>query len=185
MPAARIRHRFHQFGQAMQAGFCQQVVTLLLAKRRENTAMCDTIHERLLLEIRVVVIPLSYLSGEVSLSNNSQALGDLGVLRDIIQAYLAFLPRSGLPARDRERETHLSKGVLYKLADIPQQSVEVRITLTVGEIHSLRSAMQVFITFVKQKVAPSRERDETLADVARLRQCLFDILTQSRAGNPG
>ena len=109
--------------------------------------------------------------------------GDLGVLRDIIQAYLAFLPRSGLPARDRERETHLLKGVLYKLADIPHQPVEVRITLTVGEIHSLRSAMQVFITFVKQKVAPSRERDETLEDVARLRQHLLDLLPLSYARN--
>ena len=109
--------------------------------------------------------------------------GDLGVLRDIIQAYLVFLPRSGLPAPERERETQLSKGVLYKLADIPQQSTEVRITLTVGEIHTLRSAMQVFITFVRQKVAPSRERDETLADVARLRQILLDLLHQSSARN--
>lgn len=109
--------------------------------------------------------------------------GDLGVLRDIIQAYLSFLPRSGLPAQDRERETHLSKGVLYKLAEIPQQTIEVHITLTVGEIHALRSAMQVFITFVKQKVAPSRERDETLEDVARLRQRLLDLLPRLHAGN--
>ena len=106
--------------------------------------------------------------------------GDLGVLRDIIQAYLAFLPRSGLAVRDRDREVHLSQGILYKLADIPQQAVEARITLTFGEIHALRSAMQVFITFVKQKVAPSRERDETLADVARLRQHLLDLLPRSR-----
>lgn len=109
----------------------------------------------------------------------SLGFSDLGALRDIIQAYLAFLPRSGLPAREREEQTHLSKGVLYKLANIPRQAVEVRITLTVGEIHALRSAMQVFITFVKQKVAPSRERDETLQDVARLRQRLLDLLPQS------
>src|SRR5579864_6657910 len=94
MPAARIRHRFHQFGQAMQAGFCQQVVTLLLAKRRENTAMCDTIHERLLLEIRVVVIPLSYLSGEVSLSNNSQALAGGDEVR--IREPMLILPHVSL-----------------------------------------------------------------------------------------
>lgn len=105
--------------------------------------------------------------------------GDLGVLRDIMRAYLAFLPRSGLPAQEREKQTHLSKGVLYKLANIPQQAVEVRITLAVGEIHVLRSAMQVFITFVKTRVAPSSERDETLEDVARLRQRLLDLLPQS------
>lgn len=120
---------------------------------------------------------------ELALPELPLGFGDLGVLRDIIQAYLAFLPRSGLLVRDRERETHLSKAVLYKLADIPQQATEVRITLTVGEIHTLRSAMQVFISFVKQKVAPSRERDETLADVARLRQHLLDLLPQSRARN--
>ncbi len=108
--------------------------------------------------------------------------GDLGVLRDIIQAYLAFLPRSGLSAQEKQTQTHLLKGVSFKLADIPKQAVEARIMLNVGEIYSLSCAMQVFIAFVKNKVSPSRERDETLQDVERLRQCLLGLLPQSSMG---
>lgn len=109
--------------------------------------------------------------------------GDLGVLRDIIQAYLAFLPRSGLSAQEKQTQTHLLKGVSFKLADIPKQAVEARIMLSVEEIYALSCAMQVFIAFVKSKVSPSRERDETLQDVAHLRQCLLNLLPQSSVGN--
>ena len=108
--------------------------------------------------------------------------GDLGVLRDIIQAYLAFLPRSGLSVQEKQTQTHLLKGVSFKLADIPKQAVEARIMLSVGEIYALSCAIQVFIAFVKNKVSPSRERDETLQDVARLRQCLLGLLPQSSMG---
>jgi hypothetical protein len=109
--------------------------------------------------------------------------GDLGVLRDIVQAYLAFLPRSGLSAQERQRQTHLLKGVSFKLADISRQAVDARIMLSVGEIYALSCAMQVFVAFVKNKVSPSRERDETLQDVERLRQCLLDLLPQSSMKN--
>jgi len=104
--------------------------------------------------------------------------GDLGVLRDIIQAYLAFLPRAGLSAQEKQTQMHLLKGVSFKLADISEQAVEARILLSVGEIYALSCAIQVFIVFVNHKVSPSRERDETLKDVARLRQCLLGLLPQ-------
>jgi hypothetical protein len=109
--------------------------------------------------------------------------GDLGVLRDIVQAYLAFLPRAGISAQEKQTQMHLLKGVLFKLADIPKQAVETRIVLSVGEIYALSCAIQVFIVFVNSKVSPSRERDETLQDVARLRQCLLDLLPRSSARN--
>ncbi len=104
--------------------------------------------------------------------------GDLGVLRDIIQAYLAFLPRAGISAQEKQMQMHLLKGVMFKLADIPEQVAEARIMLSVGEIYALSCAIQVFIVFVNHKVSPSRERDETLKDVARLRQCLLGLLPQ-------
>src|SRR5712692_4824799 len=91
--------------------------------------------------------------------------GDLGVLRDIIQAYLAFLPRAGISAQEKQMQMHLLKGVMFKLADIPEQVAEARIMLSVGEIYALSCAIQVFIAFVRDKVSPSRERDETLQDV--------------------
>src|SRR6266404_5205499 len=74
MPPARIGHRFQQLGQTMQSGFGQQALGLLFTESREDTLACDTIHERRLLERRVGLLSLSYLSWEASLSNNSQAL---------------------------------------------------------------------------------------------------------------
>ncbi len=109
--------------------------------------------------------------------------GDLGVLRDIIQAYLAFLPRAGISAQEKQTQMHLLKGVSFKLADIPEQAVEACILLSVGEIYALSCAIQVFIVFVNHKVSPSRARDETLKDVARLRQCLLDLLPPSSTRN--
>jgi hypothetical protein len=109
--------------------------------------------------------------------------GDLGVLRDIVQAYLAFLPRSGLSAQEKQTQMRLLKGVSFKLADIPKQVAEVRIMLSVGEIYALSCSIQVFTAFVNNKVSPSRERDETLQDVARLRQCLLDLLPRSSTRN--
>lgn len=109
--------------------------------------------------------------------------GDLGVLRDIVQAYLALLPRASLSAQEKQTQMHLLKGVSFKLADIPKQAVEARILLSVGEIYALSCAIQVFIAFVRNKVSPSRERDETLQDVARLRQCLLGMLPQGSTRN--
>lgn len=116
---------------------------------------------------------------ESSLPELPLGFGDLGVLRDIIQAYLAFLPRSGLSAQEKQTQMHLLKGVSYKLADIPKQAVEARIILSVGEIYALSCAIQVFMAFVRNKVSPSCERDETLQDVARLRQSLLGMLPQA------
>src|SRR5260221_13058257 len=75
MRSARVGHRFEQVGKTLQGGFAQQALGLLFAERREDTLACDTIHERRLLERRVGLLSLSYLSWEASLSNNSQALG--------------------------------------------------------------------------------------------------------------
>ncbi len=116
---------------------------------------------------------------EATLPELPLGFGDLGVLRNIIQAYLAFLPRSGLSAQEKQTQMYLLKGVTFKLAGIPKQAVEARIMLNVGEIYALSCAIQVFIAFVRNKVSPSRERDETLNDVARLRQCLLDLLPPS------
>jgi len=122
---------------------------------------------------------------EFTLPELPLGFGDLGVLRDIIQAYLAFLPRAGISEQEKQTQMQLLKGVSFKLGDISKRAVEARIVLNVGEIYALSCAIQVFIVFVRVKVSPSRERDETLKDVARLRQCLLGLLpwggTRNRA----
>jgi len=74
MRSARIGDRFEHVGETVQAGFAQQGLGLLMAQGRKDTLACDTLHERLLLERRVGLIPLSSLLCEAPLNNNSQAL---------------------------------------------------------------------------------------------------------------
>ena len=91
MPPARIGHRFQQLGQTMQSSFAQQALGLLFTESREDTLACDTIHERRLLERRVGLLSLSYLSWEASLSNNSQALPTRPILYALHAAYVILL----------------------------------------------------------------------------------------------
>ena len=54
--------------------------------------------------------------------------------------------------------------------------MEARIFLSVPEVEALNSAMLGFAAFVRQKVSPSTERDETLQTLEQLRQHLVTML---------
>jgi hypothetical protein len=83
MRSARVGYRFEQPGKTLQGSFGQQALGLLFAERRQNALAWDTIHERRLLERRVGLLSLSYLSCEAPLSNTSQALKLIAI--DVLQ----------------------------------------------------------------------------------------------------
>ena len=56
------------------------------------------------------------------------------------------------------------------MANIPINVADMALLLSVAEIAVLDRAIAGFCAFVRNKVSPSRERDETLEDVERLRQ---------------
>jgi hypothetical protein len=51
-----------------------------------------------------------------------------------------------------------------------------KLHISVAEVAALDCAIAGFCAFVRKKVSPSRERDETLRDVERMRQTLARML---------
>jgi hypothetical protein len=100
---------------------------------------------------------------------------DLAALRSVILGYLAYARRSIPPSPQRDGRIRLLGGLFQRLAGIPPSS-EARILLSESEIRVLNDAIVVFDAFVREKVSPSQERDETLYSLERLRQMLLRML---------
>jgi hypothetical protein len=98
---------------------------------------------------------------------------DLMVLRSVIRGYLACIRRSALPAQERQRQARLLEGVYTRLLGIPPEASEVCLPLAVSEAQALNVAMRGFAAFVRQKVPPTREREETLETLESLRRDLM------------
>ncbi len=101
---------------------------------------------------------------------------DLAALRSIISGYLAVLRRTTAQTQQRQTQIHLLEGVYQRLTGISSQVVEARIFLSVPEVEVLNTALLGFADFVRQKVSPSTERDETLQTLELLWQQLMAML---------
>lgn len=104
------------------------------------------------------------------------SFNDLAALRSILSGYLAYLRRTTPRTQERQTLMRVLEGVYQRLTGISSQAVEVRIFLSVTEIEAVNTAMLGFAAFVRQKVAPSKERDETLQTVELLRQYVMRML---------
>lgn len=104
------------------------------------------------------------------------SFNDLAALRSILSGYLAYLRRTSPRTQERQRLMQVLEGVYQRLTGISSQAMEVRIFLSVAGIEAVNTAMLGFVAFVRQKVAPSRERDETLQTVELLRQHVMKML---------
>ena len=101
---------------------------------------------------------------------------DLAALKSIISGYLAYLRRAAARSQQRQTQIHLLEGVYQRFTGISAQVVEARIFLSVAEVEALNTAILGFAAFVRQKVSPSTERDETLRMLELLRQHLVTML---------
>ena len=101
---------------------------------------------------------------------------DLAALRSIISGYLAVLRRTAGQSPQRQAHIRLLEGVYQRLTGISSQAMEARIFLSVPEVEALNTALLGFAAFVRQKVPPSTERDETLQTLELLRQQLLTML---------
>src|SRR5690349_3773863 len=97
------------------------------------------------------------------------SFNDLAALRSILSGYLAYLRRTTPRTQERQRLVQVLQGVYQRLTGISAEAMEVRIFLSVAVIEAVNTAMLGFAVFVRQKVAPSRERDETLQTLELLR----------------
>ena len=107
------------------------------------------------------------------------SMNDLAALRSILSGYLAYLRRTTLRTQERQQLMQLLQGVYQRLAGISAQAIEVHIVLSVAEVKAVNTAMLGFAAFVRQKVPPSRERDETSETVEQLRQHVMRMLPEN------
>jgi hypothetical protein len=101
---------------------------------------------------------------------------DLASVRSIIRAYITYTRRVSKPTRERDEQIHVLESLYLRLANIPTNVADMALLLSVAEIAALDCAIAGFCVFVRKKVSPSRERDETLQDVERMRQELARML---------
>jgi hypothetical protein len=102
--------------------------------------------------------------------------GDIAAIQSIIRAYIPYMRRTVPPSQQREIECHLLEGVSMRLAGMRPDAPQVSLTLMVSEMRALNNALLGFAAFVRNKVSPSKERDETLQDTERFREQLARLL---------
>ena len=104
------------------------------------------------------------------------SFNDLASVRSIIRAYITYTRRVSRPTRERDEQIHVLESLYLRLANIPVNVADMALLLSVAEVAALDCAIAGFCAFVRHKVSPSRERDETLQDVERMRQILARML---------
>jgi hypothetical protein len=105
------------------------------------------------------------------------SFNDLATVRSIIRAYITYTRRVSQPTQARDEQIQLLESLYLRMASIPVNVADMAILLSVADIVALDCAIVGFCAFVRNKVPPSRERDETLQDVERMRQELARMLS--------
>ena len=104
------------------------------------------------------------------------SFNDLASVRSIIRAYITYTRRVSKPTRERDMQMHVLESLYLRLANMPINVTDVALLLSTAEVVALDCAIAGFCDFVRKKVPPSRERDEILQDVERIRQVLARML---------
>ncbi len=104
------------------------------------------------------------------------SFNDLASVRSIIRAYITYTRRVSQPTRERDEQMHVLESLYLRLTNIPVTMPDIALLLSVAEVAALDCAIAGFCAFVRNKVPPSRERDETLQDVERMREGLARML---------
>ena len=101
---------------------------------------------------------------------------DLASVRSIIRAYITYTRRVSQPTRERDVQIQVLESLYLRLTNIPINMPDIALLLSTAEVAALDCAIAGFCAFVRNKVPPSRERDETLQDVEQMRQALAAML---------
>jgi hypothetical protein len=101
---------------------------------------------------------------------------DLASVRSIIRAYITYTRRVSKPTHERDEQMHVLESLYLRFSNIPVNVADMALLLSVAEVAALDCAIAGFCAFVRKKVSPSRERDETLQDVERMRKVLAQML---------
>ena len=101
---------------------------------------------------------------------------DLEDLRAILLAHMTHLRRSSKPTPARQDHLEVLEGLYTRLASVPTSLSDIAFLLSIAEVAALCGAIRGFCAFVRGKVPPSQEREETLHKVERMREELLQML---------
>jgi len=97
---------------------------------------------------------------------------DLTAVRGIICAYITYTRRTSKPSRQRDEQLQVLESLHVRLASVPANVTDIAFLLSTVEVAGLDCAIAGFCAFIRCKVPPSQERDETLHEVERMREVL-------------
>ena len=101
---------------------------------------------------------------------------DLAAVRGIIRAYITYTRRANKPTRERDEQLQMLENLYKRLVSVPASVTDIAFLLSSAEVAALDAAIAGFCAFVRSRVPPSRERDETLQEVERMREVLAQML---------
>jgi hypothetical protein len=97
---------------------------------------------------------------------------DLTAVRGIIRAYITYTRWTSKPSRERDEQLQVLESLYVRLASVPANVTDIAFLLSTAEVAALDCAIAGFCAFIRRKVPPSQERDETLQEVERMREAL-------------
>jgi hypothetical protein len=103
---------------------------------------------------------------------------DLSALSTILQFYERFLWNMTAPSAKRSKQIVEVQLLIVKLFQLPKRNAMV---LTLSEVGYINSALQIFLSQVKQKIPPSRNRDEVLESCEWLREYMGAVFAHKQA----
>lgn len=101
---------------------------------------------------------------------------DLTALRGIIRAHITYTRRMSKPGPARQDQLEVLECLYMRLASVSATMNEIAFLLSIAEAAALSGAIAGFCAFVRSKVPPSQERDETLQEIERMREALAHML---------
>lgn len=117
-----------------------------------------------------------HYSHENSLPTLALSFHDLIALRGIIRAYITYTRRTSKPTLARQEHLDVLEILYTRLTSVPANVSNIAFLLSIAEIAALSGAIKGFCAFIRSRVPPSQERDETLQDVERMREALMHML---------
>lgn len=104
------------------------------------------------------------------------SLNDMAVLDKMVAAYLAYLRGASQLARKHAAQIAALQRLRTRLRELSGETRGTRFWLTFSEAETLEQAIAGFARLCRGTVAPSKERDEALAQCDRLRRTIARML---------
>jgi hypothetical protein len=102
---------------------------------------------------------------------------DLYALSAILQFYERYLRETAAPSAKRSRQIVALQLLIVKSFQLPLAQA---IVLTFDEVEAITTAIRVFVSQVRTKIPPSKDRDGVLESCEQLREYIVAVFAPRR-----